>query len=145
MAGNRKIEHVQILKSKFSLEDKHVWFGRARLLADRIILKGLGYSKKIMLSSVSEVRWSADILVIECEDGDSVEMIIQSAALWKYELQARCGLKDVVAGPEADTVAEDQKDSDQLEFDLKPEVVQKESAYRVRTAYAQDRPRSDGR
>ena len=47
-----KVEHVVILKSKFDLEDRRVFFGRARLLPDRIILKGLGYKRIIRLSMI---------------------------------------------------------------------------------------------
>ncbi len=168
MSSNRKIEKVLILKSKFDLEDRRVWFGKARLLADRIILKGLGYSKSILLTSIKEVRWSSDLLVVECEDGDHVEMIIQSAALWKYELQARCSLKDAYPGldkmsdspvphieeplltgsetrdhesiPEPDPVVEEDSVPD---VEPIPEMDARDPNYRIRQAYAQDRPRLD--
>lgn len=70
-------------------------FGRAKLMADRLILKGLGFSARIMLDDIVEIRWSGDMLEIECADGENYPLIIRAAALWKYELQARCGLKDV--------------------------------------------------
>lgn len=47
-----------------------------------------------MLADIVEVRWAHDRLVIVCADDSEFDMIIQAAALWKYELQARCGLQD---------------------------------------------------
>ena len=85
---------MQVLESRFQLNDQRVWFGKAKLLADRVVLKGIGYRKQIMLSAIVEVRWAADELVIVTQDGEEVDMTIRAAALWKYELQSRCGLKD---------------------------------------------------
>lgn len=71
-----------------------VLFGKAKLMADRIVLKGLFYEERIMLADIVEVRWAHDRLVIVTADETEFDMIIQAAALWKYELQARCGLQD---------------------------------------------------
>ena len=84
-----------MLTSRFKLEDRTVLFGRAKLMADRLVLRGLGVSARIMLEDIVEIRWSGDMLEIECADGENYPMILRAAALWKYELQARCGLKDV--------------------------------------------------
>ena len=89
---------MQVLTSRFDLNDQRVWFGRAKLLADRIVLKGIGYHRRIMLDEIVEVRWAADELVIVLRDGDEIDLNIRSAALWKYELQARCGLSDATGG-----------------------------------------------
>ena len=178
MARNRKIETVVILESRFQPEDRRVWFGKAKLLAEQIVLKGWGYSKRIPLASIREVRWSSDILVLVCDDSEEVELIISSAALWKYELQARCGLKNVVAGSfidrrkgreeagsdqdskvdslkvesEADGAAEvdgvtdvngaDKSSSQPADED---QDSQSGNSYRIRSAYAEDRPGSSGR
>jgi len=172
MARNRKIETVVILESRFQLEDRRVWFGKAKLLAERIVLKGWGYSKRIPLASIREVRWSSDILVLVCDDSEEVELIISSAALWKYELQARCGLKDVAAGSfidrrdgseesssdqdngvdssqtesEADGAAEVDGTNKSLSQPADEDQDSKNSnSYRIRSAYAEDRPGSSGR
>ena len=94
MGRSRKIEQVVVLKSKFGLEERRVIFGIARLLPDRIVLKGLFFKRVIPLEQVQEVRWASDLVVLGLYDGEEIEMIIQSAALWKYELQTRCGLTD---------------------------------------------------
>lgn len=85
---------MQVLESRFQLNDQRVWFGKAKLLADRIVLKGIGFKKLILLTDIVEVRWASDELVIVTQDGEEVDMTIRAAALWKYELQSRCGLKD---------------------------------------------------
>jgi len=95
LSADRKVERVQVLTSRFKLEDRTVLFGRAKLMADRLVLRGLGFSARIMLEDIVEIRWSGDMLEIECADGENYPMILRAAALWKYELQARCGLKDV--------------------------------------------------
>ena len=172
MARNRKIENVVILESRFQLEDRRVWFGKAKLLTERIVLKGWGYSKSIPLASIRKVRWSSDILVLVCDDSEDVELIISSAALWKYELQARCGLKDVAAGTfidrrdgreeagsdqdsEADSSREESEADGAREADGNEKSVsqpadedqdsQSSKSYRIRSAYAEDRPGSSGR
>lgn len=89
-----EFDRLQVLESRFDLNDRRVWFGRAKLMPDRILLRGIGYQRRIMLADIVEVRWAADELVLVLSDGDEVDMTIRSAALWKYELQARCGLKD---------------------------------------------------
>jgi hypothetical protein len=87
-------DRLHVLESRFDLNDRRVWFGRAKLLPDRMLLRGIGYERRIMLQDIVAVRWAADELVLVLADGDEVDMTIRSAALWKYELQARCGLKD---------------------------------------------------
>jgi hypothetical protein len=85
---------MQVLESRFDLEERRVWFGKAKLMADRIVLKGWGYNRRIYLKDIVEVRWGGDELVIVLQDGEELDMRIRAAALWKYELQARCGLTD---------------------------------------------------
>ena len=132
-------------------------------MPDRIILKGLGYKRIINLDSISEIRWSSDLLAIGLEDGDEVDLMIQSAALWKFELQARCNLKDVKAdshlkteqAPESD---ENQPRASSFEFssvdtpntpEAFPEdlfedpLPQRESSYRLKSGFAEDRPQSE--
>jgi|GEM_PF-783395 len=89
---------MQVLESRFDLNDQRVWFGKAKLLPDRIVLKGLGYHRRIDLEDIVEVRWVADELVIRLRNGDEIDMTIKAAALWKYELQARCGLTEAATG-----------------------------------------------
>lgn len=89
---------MQVLESRFDLNDERVWFGKAKLLPDRIVLKGLGYHRRIDLEDIVEVRWAADELVIGLRNGDEIDMTIKAAALWKYELQARCGLTEAATG-----------------------------------------------
>ena len=64
MGRSSKIEQVVVLKSKFDLEDRRVLFGKARLLHDRIVLKGWFYKRVITLESIQEVRWSSDLVVL---------------------------------------------------------------------------------
>ena len=64
MGRSSKIEQVVVLKSKFDLEDSRVLFGKARLLPDRIVLKGWFYKRVITLESIQEVRWSSDLVVL---------------------------------------------------------------------------------
>ncbi|NQV72733.1 hypothetical protein HQ496_06395 [bacterium] len=159
MGRSSKIEQVVILKSKFDLEDRRVLFGTARLLPDRIVLKGWFYKRVIALNSIQEVRWSSDLVVLGLSDGEEIEMIIQSAALWKYELQARCGFTDVVqnldklnpGSSNGDINSTDVKGSPDFKEDLfgskdsptNGSATQRESSYRVKTAFAHDRPHTD--
>ncbi len=86
---------ARIAASKFQLENRWVPFGRARLEKDHISLSGLGFRKKIQLSGIEEMYWQADILALKYEDGEILEMVIESAALWRYEIQTLCGLVDI--------------------------------------------------
>ena len=85
-------------------------------------------------------------------------MIIQSAALWKYELQARCGFTDVVqnleklntASSNGDLNSTGENGSAEFKDDLfgskdsaNGSTTQRESSYRVKTAFAHDRPHTD--
>ena len=160
MAGRRNVEQVVILKSKFDLDDRRVFFGKARLLPDRIVLKGVGYKKVVKLDEIQEVGWSSDLLSLFLTSGEELDMMIQSAALWKFELQARCGFTDAtntsnsstdfakvssVTNEGDRTQIEDESDddsngsSDQAESESLPK---RESSYRVRTGFANDRPTS---
>jgi len=158
MGRSSKIEQVVVLKSKFDLEDRRVLFGTARLLPDRIVLKGWFYKRVITLESIQEVRWSSDLVVLGLRDGEEIEMIIQSAALWKYELQARCGFTDVVqnleklnpASSNGDLNSTGENGSAEFKDDLfgskdsaNGSTTQRESSYRVKTAFAHDRPHTD--
>ncbi len=165
MGKNAKIENVVILQSKFDLEYRRVFFGQAKLMPDRVVLKGLFYKRVIMLAEVQEVRWSSDLIVLGLYNGDELEMIIQSAALWKYELQARCGLTDSVAPlvekggdsvyPNANLnelpiptlnvrpPSTAQHELDYPENGSKITASSRESSYKVKTAFAQDMPQKD--
>ena len=165
MAKNTKIENVVVLQSKFDLEFRRVLFGTAKLMPDRIFLKGLFYKRTIMLSQIQEVRWSSDLIVLGLYDGDELDMIIQSAALWKYELQARCSLTDsAMPLVENDTVVDNptwtslesnlpksqpesfipiQKELDLSETGFKPTGSTRESSYKVKSLFAHDRPQQD--
>lgn len=173
-------DRLQVLESRFDLNDRRVWFGKAKLLPDRVLLRGIGYERRIMLEEIVEVRWAADELVLVLADGEEVDMTIRSAALWKYELQARCGLKDAAqanvlpdsqpkapsAGapvpPSADQVvvnvpvgdgqssAEPEMGNPEAEGDAlaggQTEMfLQRESTYRIRSPFADDRPGRDPR
>ncbi|MDA0378159.1 MAG: hypothetical protein O3C45_00015 [Bacteroidetes bacterium] len=179
-----EMDRMQVLESRFDLNDRRVWFGRAKLLPDRMMLRGIGYQRRIMLADIVEVRWAADELVIVLRDGDEVDMTIRSAALWKYELQARCGLKDAsqanvlpdagprtpklstsaapVAPPSADQVVVNVPEGDGLassepEVGQRPDAedkipgsqtdmfLERESTYRIRGPFADDRPGRDPR
>lgn len=176
---------MQVLESRFQLNDQHVWFGKAKLFADRVVLEGIGYKKLILLADIVEVRWASDELVIVTRDGEELDMTIPAAALWKYELQNRCGLKDAaqassqdlnaapltnepspdkglgdsaassfstpVAEPElrvnppssGDGFDEPAHPSDSEEKDAgqqKDMFLNKESTYRLRSSFAEDRP-----
>ena len=161
MASSGKIEQVVVLKSKFGLEERRIWFGLARLLPDRIVLKGLFYKRIIFLDAIQEVRWSSDLIVLGLFDGEEVELIIQSAALWKFELQARCGLTESTQnlaalkttnpepvdpsgdgdGSEVDGFISDLFDS--KENPSGGSTPHRESSYRVKTLFAHDRPKKD--
>jgi hypothetical protein len=165
MAKNTKVENVIVLQSKFDLEFQRVWFGTAKLMPDRIVLKGLFYKRSVMLSQIQEVRWSSDLIVLGLYDGDELDMIIQSAALWKYELQARCSLTDpamplveidaVVDNPkwtslesglpksQPETSIPIQKELDLSENGFKPVGSTRESSYKVKSLFAHDRPQQD--
>lgn len=165
MGKNQKIENVVILKSKFDLEFHRVFFGVARLMPDRIVLKGLFYKRVILLSEIQEVRWSSDIIVFGLFGGEELEMMIQSAALWKYELQSRCNLTDSVIplvekGGDSQasgstiqdlpipnlnatklSVSQQELDYPGSAAKISPSV--RESSYKVKSAFAQDRPQKD--
>ena len=177
-------DRLQVLESRFDLNDRRVWFGRAKLMPDRILLRGIGYQRRIMLEEIVEVRWAADELVLVLSDGDEVDMTIRSAALWKYELQARCGLKDASAAailpdaagshpakaPQSDAGMPPSPDQVVVNVPVgdgqsspEPEMGQqgdedgqtpgsqtdmfhqKESTYRIRGPFADDRPGRDPR
>ena len=154
MAGRGKVEQVVILNTKFDLEDRRVFFGRARLLPDRIVLKGLGYKKVVKLDEIEEIRWSTDLICLFLDNGEEVDMMIQSSALWKFELQSRCGLSDsstqLVSAKtmEANSVEEKSEPAENIESVLdalcdesEPETLPKrESQYRVRSGFSGDRP-----
>ena len=171
---------MQVLESRFQLNDERVWFGKAKLLADRIVLKGLGYHRRIMLADIVEVRWAADDLVLVCGNGEEIDMTIKAATLWRYELQARCGLKNPDKASASESalppvprtpVSEkrstalldeegrlvEEKDglrgsgsgqddgemsaeSERLSGDQTDLFLQKESTYRIRSGFAEDRP-----
>jgi hypothetical protein len=156
MSRTSKIEHVVILKSKFDLDDRRVFFGQARLMPDRIVLKGLFYKRMIALSTIKEVRWSSNLIVLGLDDGDEVDLIIQSAALWKYELQARCGLTDNISTFEdlkspslgTDNAKLNEGSASDATGDASTTQVPtvspgRESSYRIKSQFAQDRPQKD--
>jgi len=153
MSRTSKIEHVVILNSKFNLEDRRVFFGRARLMPDRIVLKGLFYKRVVSLDAIQEVRWSSDLIVLGLRDGDELELIIQSAALWKFELQSRCGLTDNASTfpdpkrsekPAGSTPAPSGLTPGDASSTEIPSVSPgRESTYRVKSHFAQDRPSND--
>jgi len=147
VARSQKIENVVILSSRFDLEDRKVFFGKAKLLPDRIILKGLFYKRVISIDEIKEVRWSSSLIVLGLYDGDELELMIQSAALWKYELQARCGLTDTNAGldalPSAHGALEDSSSDGESRPVEPPKLVVRESSYRVKPGFAGDRPTTD--
>lgn len=165
---------MQVLESRFQLQDERVWFGKAKLLADRIVLKGLGYHQKIALEDIVEIRWSADELIIVCRGGEEFDLRIKAAALWKYELQARCGFTDATNGPsgtgalpaassmgdiakemasdgvdgeaggtdDSATADADTNDSSGEQTDM---FLHRESSYRIRNGFAEDRPQQPKR
>ena len=154
MGRSSKIEQVVVLKSKFNLEYHRVFFGVARLLPDRIVLKGWFFKQIIFLDSIQEVRWSSDLVVLGLSDGEEIEMMVQSAALWKYELQARCGFTDVGHNMEgmnnSSTGAEKSTEFNEELFPPKDKdaptngsSTHRESSYRVKTLFAHDRPHTD--
>jgi len=189
---------LKVLESRFQLNDQRVWFGKAKLLADCVVLKGIGFRKQIMLSDIVEVRWAADELIIVTQQGEEVDMTIRAAALWKYELQSRCGLKDAaqstaqtlnaphlrdvrpdhdagrvegdastypVSHPKTepelrvnppsrgdgftqltDGVDSDEANQDEAEGGMQTDMfLEKESSYRIRSSFAEDRPQSPKR
>jgi len=140
---------MQVLESRFDLNERRVWFGKAKLLADRIVLKGLGYHRRIYLKDIVEVRWASDELVIVLEGGEEIDLAIRAAALWKYELQARCGLKDARSGgapagmlpPEAEDPLADAGNTDlqaELAFQPVETFLKSTSSYRIRDTFASD-------
>ena len=142
MSRRGKVDQVVILKSKFKFEHERVFFGRARLLPNCIILKGLGFKQIVRLDEIQEIRWSSDLLTIGLSDGTDIEMIIESAALWKFELQARCNLQDfrnesdLSEAPSTPTT----EAGDGSSIGEHPTLVQRETSYKVRSAFAEDRP-----
>jgi hypothetical protein len=140
---------MQVLESRFDLNERRVWFGKAKLLADRIVLKGLGYHRRIYLKDIVEVRWAGSELVIVLEGGEEVDMHVRAAALWKYELQARCGLKDAHSGgtragilpPEAEDSARDTGTTDlhtPSGYQPVETFLESTSSYRIRDTFAAD-------
>jgi hypothetical protein len=75
MPRRGKVDQVVILKSKFNFEHDRVFFGRARLLPNCIILKGLGFKQIVRLDEIQEIRWSSDLLAIGLTDGTEIDMI----------------------------------------------------------------------
>ena len=82
----RRFNSIVILESRFQFKDERVWLGKAKLLPDRIILSGMGYGERILLDEILRVEWSDDELTIVLEDDRVFELVIRSAALWKYEI-----------------------------------------------------------
>lgn len=117
---------ARIAASKFQLEDRWVPFGRARLEKDHISLSGLGFRKKIQLSDIEEVYWQADILALKYDGGKILEMVIQSAALWRYELQTLCGLVDIESDAQM-FMRSVRKDTVKVEYDSGDGVALKPS------------------
>lgn len=149
---------MQVLESRFDLNERRIWFGKAKLLADRIVLKGLGYHRRIYLKDIVEVRWASDELVIVLEGGEEIDLAIRAAALWKYELQSRCGLKDAQSGgtrasilpSEAEDPLADADTTDQhaeVAFQPVETFLESTSSYRIRDTFAsgQDASSSAGR
>lgn len=89
-----------LLSSRFGYADRTVFFGRARLFADRIDLKGWSWTGRhrrvILLHEVEQVRWwsgrdhSAN-LVLYLEDGGRVSLRVGASGLWKYQIEALLG------------------------------------------------------
>lgn len=154
MVSKKKFEQVVVLKSKFDLEDRRVFFGVARLIPDRIVLKGLFYKRIIELDQIREVRWSSQLIVLGLFSGEELELVIQSPALWKFELQARCGLKDSINTFEKVKISTDSdrkitEDEISLSANLATEdgvtpkpVPTRESTYRLKPGFTPDRPKS---
>ena len=94
MARKKNTVQIVVVESRFRLLDRRVYFGRARLLQDRIVLKAWGFRETILLKDVVDVRWLGAELTIVLANGDEYELLIDSAPMWKLELQSRCHLKD---------------------------------------------------
>ncbi len=45
-------DRLHVLESRFDLNDRRVWFGRAKLLPDLMLLRGIGYERRIMLQDI---------------------------------------------------------------------------------------------
>jgi len=141
MPRRGKVDQVVILKSKFKFEHDRVFFGRARLLPNCIILKGLGFKQIVRLDEIQEIRWSSDLLAIGLTDGTEIDLIIESAALWKFELQARCNLKDFSNESDlSDAPSTPTTEAGDGSYNGEhPVLAQRETSYKVRSAFAQDR------
>jgi hypothetical protein len=94
MANRKDSLRLVVIESRFTLTDRKIFFGRAKLLPDRVILKALGYRETISLEEIADVRWQGGELVIVLKNGDEYELMIDSAPMWKLELQSRCHLHD---------------------------------------------------
>jgi len=94
MARKKNTVQIVVVESRFRLLDRRIYFGRARLLQDRVVLKAWGFRETILLKDVIDVRWLGEEFTIVLSNGDEYELLIDSAPMWKLELQSRCHLHD---------------------------------------------------
>ena len=97
--NGQKFERIVKLTAKVSVPGQFMLFGKARLLPDRILVKGIGYSDTIMLDDIEAVGWIGDELTLSLRSGDDVTLVMRGAGTWKYEIQNRCGFNDPVLKP----------------------------------------------
>ncbi|GIV59956.1 hypothetical protein GQ464_011985 [Rhodocaloribacter litoris] len=93
------MQEAVLLKSPFRYESKPLWWGRARLTRNHLILQGLGWTgrhrRRIPLQAIARVEWVAGLedrrsanLFLILHEGETVAIRVRNAGLWKFTLDA---------------------------------------------------------
>lgn len=86
------------LTNRFRFGDTFVLWGRARLLADRVVLSWFGWSglrrRTILLDEIERLDWWAAFqgdanLTMTLRSGETLALQIEASGLWKYEIEER--------------------------------------------------------
>lgn len=88
----RKTEHLVLLNARARFPDRRVFFGRARLLPDRLLFTAIGWSRTILMDDIQGVGWSSGIVTLELTDGELVDFEVKAPGTWKFAIQNQCGM-----------------------------------------------------
>ncbi|MEQ9103257.1 MAG: hypothetical protein RIE53_01020 [Rhodothermales bacterium] len=88
----RKTDNLVLLKSRAKFPDRRVFLGRARLLPDRLLFTGLGWSRTIMMDDIHGVGWSGGVVTVELQDGEIIDFEVKAPGSWKFAIQNQCGM-----------------------------------------------------
>lgn len=88
-----------VLTSRCRYANRRLFFGRARLYRDRVVLAGWTwtgrYTRTIALADVQRIRWfsesSGPNFVFYLRDGEAVRLRLQAGGLWKCQVEMGLG------------------------------------------------------